>query len=141
MKQQTPEQAVVATALDAARRYRAGRWDIEGWDDLPALFDALDVLFAALSKTKQRHLRPPKPKKRGRKTTAHAYTIGQLLARFEREGKQWRDAIEETRCELVANSLEFPSNANDKTLRRWREDYKSGKLRPYLLKHRRKIRP
>src|SRR5690349_441363 len=95
MKQQTEEQAKVLIALKAARRYHAGDWgEAEYIHDLPVVFDAVDLLFSALSKAKQRYFAPPAPKKRGRPRTTNDRFIGYLLNRATADGHKWKDAVE-----------------------------------------------
>jgi hypothetical protein len=102
--------------------------------DLALVFDALDVMFASLSKTKQRKLLPPEPGQRGRPRQWKYYEwwIGRLLARELSSGAQWSEAEETMRHELSSHGIDdVPTD--ESTLKLYLKRYLAGDTRPHLL--------
>lgn len=102
------------------------------------MFNALDVVFSALSKAKRNQLLPAAPMKRGRKRTESEYAIGFVLTQALSAGLPWGDAVEAARRHLLARGMQMP-DVDDSTLRRILDRYKRRDMRPRLLP--RKIHP
>jgi hypothetical protein len=119
----------ITSAFELAALHRRGRRLSKA--DVAILFNALETLYAALSKTKQRHLLPPAPAKRGRrrKYKFSEWQVGRSLD-HELKSKKWSAAVAAMQSELELDGWEVPYG--DDALRRCLKRYRERDARPYL---------
>jgi hypothetical protein len=120
----------IPRAFEVAESYRAGKRP--STSDLAIVFEALDALYAELSKAQQRRLRPRIGRKRGRprKWKYHEWWIGRLLDSALRDGMTWRNAVAAMHRELEPDGVDLPYG--DDTLRNYLKRYRDGDARPRL---------